>query len=130
MSTEKNTEFLFDQSVKILTDLIGFKTVSGEDNSSLIDYCDDILKRLGATSFRTYDDEKKESIYLQHSKLRVQTIKNLTIVNKSGTSSGYSEFAYDIDGGTIDNVLYPSLDPSIFELRFPDIDIQGRVVTN
>ena len=60
----------------------------------------------------------------------VQTIKNITIVNKSGTSSGYSEFAYDIDGGTIDNVLYPSLDPSIFELRFPDIDIQGRVVTN
>ena len=60
----------------------------------------------------------------------VQTIKNLTIINKSGTSSGYSEFAYDIDGGTIDNVLYPSLDPSIFELRFPDIDIQGRVVTN
>ena len=34
----------------------------------------------------------------------VQTIKNLTIVNKSGTSSGYSEFAYDIDGGTIDKV--------------------------
>ena len=60
----------------------------------------------------------------------VQTIKNLTIVNKSGSSSGYSEYAYDIEGATIDNVLYPSLDPSIFEVRFPDIDIQGRVVTN
>jgi acetylornithine deacetylase len=59
MSTENNSEFLFDQSVKILTDLISFKTISGEDNSSLIDYCDDILKKLGATSFRTYDDEKK-----------------------------------------------------------------------
>jgi acetylornithine deacetylase len=59
MSTEKNIEFLFDQSVKILTDLISFKTISGEDNSSLIDYCDDILKKLGATSFKTYDDEKK-----------------------------------------------------------------------
>ena len=60
----------------------------------------------------------------------VQTIKNLTIVNKSGSSSGYSEYAYDIEGATIDNILYPSLDPSIFEVRFPDIDIQGRVVTN
>ena len=60
----------------------------------------------------------------------VQTIKNLTIVNKSGSSSGYSEYAYDIEGATIDNVLYPSLDPSIFEVRFPDIDILGRVVTN
>ena len=59
MSTENNLELLFDNSVKILTDLIGFKTISGEDNTSLIDYCDDILKKLGATSFRTYDDEKK-----------------------------------------------------------------------
>jgi len=61
MSTANNSEQLFDNSVKILTDLIGFKTISGEDNSSLIDYCDDILKKLGATSFRTYDDEKKKS---------------------------------------------------------------------
>jgi acetylornithine deacetylase len=59
MNTANNSEQLFDNSVKILTDLIGFKTISGEDNSSLIDYCDDILKKLGATSFRTYDDEKK-----------------------------------------------------------------------
>ena len=59
MSTENNSELLFNNSVKILTDLIGFKTISGEDNSSLIDYCDNILKRLGATSFRTFDDEKK-----------------------------------------------------------------------
>jgi acetylornithine deacetylase len=59
MSTENNSDHLFNSSVKILTDLIGFKTISGEDNSSLIDYCDDILKKLGATSFRTYDDEKK-----------------------------------------------------------------------
>ena len=59
MNTANNSEQLFDNSVKILTDLIGFKTISGEDNSALIDYCDDILKKLGATSFRTYDDEKK-----------------------------------------------------------------------
>ncbi|MDC6468944.1 acetylornithine deacetylase [Candidatus Pelagibacter sp.] len=59
MSTENNSEILYDNSVQILTDLIAFKTISGEDNSSLIDYCDGILKKLGATSFRTYDDEKK-----------------------------------------------------------------------
>ena len=60
MSTENNSELLYDNSVQILTDLIAFKTISGEDNSSLIDYCDNILKKLGATSFRTYDNEKKE----------------------------------------------------------------------
>jgi acetylornithine deacetylase len=59
MSTENNSQSLFDNSIKILTDLIAFKTISGEDNSSLIDYCDNILKPLGAESFRTYDDEKK-----------------------------------------------------------------------
>ena len=51
MSTENNSELLYNNSVQILTDLIAFKTISGEDNSSLIDYCDDILKKLGAPNF-------------------------------------------------------------------------------
>jgi len=59
MSTENNVDQLFEDSVKILTDLIAFKTVSGEDNNSLINYCDEILKKLGATSFKTFDNEKK-----------------------------------------------------------------------
>ena len=59
MSTENNVNQLFEDSVKILTDLIAFKTVSGEDNNSLINYCDKILKKLGATSFKTFDNEKK-----------------------------------------------------------------------
>ena len=59
MSTENNSELLYKNSVKILTDLISFKTISGEDNNSLIDYCDNILKNLGASSFRTFDNDKK-----------------------------------------------------------------------
>ena len=51
MSTENNLEVLFDNSVKILTDLIAFKTISGEDNNSLIDYCDNILKKLRSYFF-------------------------------------------------------------------------------
>ena len=43
MSTENNLNVLFDNSVTILTDLIGFKTISGEDNTALIDYCAKIL---------------------------------------------------------------------------------------
>ena len=50
MSTENNSELLFKNSIKILTDLIGFKTISGEDNNSLIDYCDNILNCLLYTS--------------------------------------------------------------------------------
>ena len=59
MSTENNSDQIFKNSLKILSDLIAFKTVSGEDNNELINYCDDILKKIGATSFKTYDDEKK-----------------------------------------------------------------------
>ena len=59
MSTENNLQTLYENSVKILTDLIAFKTVSGENNNSLINYCDEILKKLGATSFKTFDNEKK-----------------------------------------------------------------------
>ncbi len=60
----------------------------------------------------------------------VQTVKKLEFTNKVGESDGYSKLAYDIKGGTINEVIYPSLDPSIFEIKFPDTDIQGRVVTN
>ena len=59
MSTEINLDKLYNDSVKILTDLIGFRTISGEDNSALIDYCEDYLHKLGANSFKTFDAEKK-----------------------------------------------------------------------
>ena len=39
MSTEVNLEKLYESSIKILSDLIGFKTISGEDNNDLINYC-------------------------------------------------------------------------------------------
>ena len=59
MSTENNLDPIFKSSIKILSDLIAFKTISGEDNNSLINYCDEILKKNGASSFKTYDKEKK-----------------------------------------------------------------------
>tara|TARA_Y100000590_G_scaffold24129_1_gene27492 strand:- start:4006 stop:5193 length:1188 start_codon:yes stop_codon:yes gene_type:complete len=59
MSTENNLQSIYENSIKILTDLIAFKTISGENNSQLIDYCDSILNKLGAESFRTFDNEKK-----------------------------------------------------------------------
>ena len=59
----------------------------------------------------------------------VQTVKSVNIVNKSGEANGYSKYSYDISAGTLNGVIYPSLDPSIFEVKFPNTDIQGRVVT-
>ena len=68
-------------------------------------------------------------LYILLDKIKgVQTVKNITISNKAGTTSGYSQYAYDIKGATQNNVVYPSLDPSIFEVRYPNTDIKGKVV--
>ncbi len=61
MSTEVNLDKLYNNSIKILSDLIGFKTISGEDNNDLINYCEKYLNDLGATSFKTYDVKKKRA---------------------------------------------------------------------
>ena len=59
----------------------------------------------------------------------VQTIKTINITNKVGTNLGYSQYAYDVAGATRNNVIYPSLDPMVFEVKYPNTDIQGRVTT-
>ena len=58
----------------------------------------------------------------------VQTVKNITISNKVGTGTDYSSYAYDISGATLNNVIYPSIDPMIFEVKLLNEDIKGKVV--
>jgi hypothetical protein len=58
----------------------------------------------------------------------IQTVKTINIVNKVGINYGYSQYAYDLSGATQNGVVYPSLDPMIFEVKYPNTDIVGRVV--
>ena len=55
---------------------------------------------------------------------------NLPIVieNKFRVGEGYSGNYYDIRSGMVEGVLYPSLDPSIFEVKYPNVDIKGKVI--
>ena len=70
-----------------------------------------------------------KDLYVSLDKIEgVQTVQNIVVKNKTGSSIGYSDFAYDVKGATINNVVYPSIDPMIFELKYPNTDIQGRVV--
>ena len=57
-------------------------------------------------------------------------LNNLPILveNKYKTTDGYSGNFYDISSGLIEGVLYPALDPSIFEVKYPNADIKGKVV--
>ena len=58
----------------------------------------------------------------------VQTVRNVILTNIAGATSGYSQWAYDMDGANQNGTIFPSLDPSIFELKYPNVDIKGRVV--
>ena len=54
----------------------------------------------------------------------VSSVPTLKIVNKCGGQ--YAPNTYNIEAAIKDKVLYPSLDPSVFEIKFPDSDIKGR----
>ena len=60
----------------------------------------------------------------------VQSVTEVKIKNLTHDNDGaqYSKIAYNIDIATQNNIVYPSKDPSIFEVKFPDTDIKGLVV--
>lgn len=60
----------------------------------------------------------------------VQSVASLKIYNKYSFKDGadYNDYIYDIDSATQDGIIYPSLDPMCWELRFPNTDIIGAGV--
>lgn len=58
----------------------------------------------------------------------VQSVVNVTFNNLYDTALNYSGNVYDLASATKNGVIYPSLDPSIFEVKFPNKDIKGRVI--
>ena len=59
----------------------------------------------------------------------VRTVKSVTFENLTGESTGYSKYSYDVNNATVDDTIYPSIDPMIFEVKYPSVDIKGRVVS-
>lgn len=59
----------------------------------------------------------------------VQSVTSIKIANLYDVSAGYSGNVYDIEAATKAGVIYPSLDPSIFEIKYPNQDIIGKVVS-
>lgn len=56
----------------------------------------------------------------------VKNVQNIEIENKYG--GDYSEYSYDIKGALKNNIVYPSKDPCIFEVKYPNQDIKGRII--
>ena len=68
-----------------------------------------------------------KNLYILLDKIEgIMSVKDIKVYNKEGV--GYSDYAYDIEGATINNIIYPSIDPMCFELKTPSSDIRGRSV--
>ena len=101
------------------------------NNNEIIFACIEALKvYFDINNWQINEPIIMKDIYILLDKVEgVQTVKNVSITNKSGTVLGYSQYSYDISGATQNNTIYPSLDPMIFEVKYPDTDIKGRVVS-
>jgi hypothetical protein len=58
----------------------------------------------------------------------VQTVQDVRITNKVGEDKGYSNYDYDLKGANFSNIIYPPKDPTIFELKYPNTDIKGKII--
>ncbi len=59
----------------------------------------------------------------------VQSVVSVEVENKWDADLGYSGNVYDIEEATKNDIIYPSMDPAVFEVKFPDSDIKGKVTT-
>jgi hypothetical protein len=58
----------------------------------------------------------------------VQSVIDISLKNLTIDDGDYSSVAYNISIATKNNIVYPSKDPSVFEVKYPDSDIKGIVV--
>jgi hypothetical protein len=54
----------------------------------------------------------------------VSSVPEFKVINKCG--GRYAPNSYNIEAATKGKIIYPSLDPSVFEVKYPDADIRGR----
>ena len=53
--------------------------------------------------------------------------QKLIINNIAGEELGYSQYKYDFKIATQEDIIFPSMDPCIFELKYPNNDIRGKI---
>jgi hypothetical protein len=58
----------------------------------------------------------------------VMSVPKVEIVNLCAGAGNYSPNTYDITTATSDKMVYPSLDPCVFEVKYPNTDIKGKVI--
>lgn len=116
----------FVVNIGILYDIV---TRPGYSSRDVLDRCNrQLVSYFDTSNWNIGQSVSTSNIYTLLDKVEgVQTVQNIRFENKVGGT--YSEYEYDMLGATKDGVLYPSYDPMIFEVKFPQIDIKGRVIT-
>tara|TARA_R100000005_G_scaffold96171_1_gene81173 strand:+ start:26 stop:1906 length:1881 start_codon:yes stop_codon:yes gene_type:complete len=106
-------------------------TTPGYNANAVLVAAIDSLKRLMAIDNMQFNQPIIEkTIFLELAKVDgVQNVMDVDVFNLFKTENGYSGNVYPIPAATRDGIIYPSTDPSIFEVKFPDQDIRGQVVS-
>ena len=58
----------------------------------------------------------------------VMSVPKVEVSNLYGESNGYSNNRYNILQATVGKIIYPSMDPCVFEVKYPNKDIKGRAL--
>ena len=142
-NTVKSNIKKFLKGYKILTDRVNILDafrVSIGINYSIVVYkgftVQDVLARCSDSLAQYFDTDNWEinqpiiidDVLLQIAKVDgVQSVTKLNFVNKYQQKDGsdYASHTYDLEFNTTDKIIYPSADPCIFELRYPQNDIVG-----
>ena len=98
------------------------------NNNDVINKCISSLKTyFNIDNWQINEPILTSDLYVMLSQIDgVQNVKDIKISNIS--NGLYSQYAYDMIGATRNGVIYPSIDPMVFEVKYPDTDIRGRVV--
>jgi hypothetical protein len=108
-------------------------TTTGYNNKDVLQSCISVLQdHFNINSWQINQPIVISDIYSKLLQVKgVQSVVKIEIVNKQdNTGNTYSQYAYDIIGATKRGNIYPSLDPSIFEVRYPNTDILGRCIVS
>jgi hypothetical protein len=141
---KENLKLYLDEN-RILTDSVNIKNafvINYKVNfqiSVLSDYiAKEVLLRC-INTLREYSDisnwqigqpiVKSDFIKMLANTAGVQSVIDIKFTNLWKQDDGYSGNIYGLESATFNDVIYPSLDPSIFEIKYPDTNISG-IVTN
>ena len=144
-ATKENLKIYLDQN-RMLTDAINIKdgyvvnfgvdfeisVTSNENSNEVLANCISAIQDLyKINDMQLNQPIVKSELYTRLYKVKgVLNVAKCEFINKVGDGVSYSKYRYDMMTALQDGILYPSLDPMIFELKYPNSDVRGKVVTN